>query len=152
MASVSNRVARGYDRRMSPAPVPDLFPEPRRALPESRSLLEAFGDARRSVPGHVTLVARGDLVTGAYLVEKALRVYYVFCRGREGIALLVEPGQSCILALNCMFSRLAYPAWVESEGDRSDDRPRRRLSAALSQRAGGAELPPSTCCRGVSSS
>ena len=116
MASMSNRVARGYDRRMSPAPVPDLFPSLAALSPESRALLEASA-TRVACAGGTPLVARGDLVTGAYLVEKgALRVYYVSAEGREGTLYWVEPGQSCILALNCMFSRLAYPAWVESEG------------------------------------
>ena len=63
-------------------------------------------------------MARGDVVAGAYLVEKgALRVYYVSAEGREGTLYWVEPGQSCVLALNCMFSGLAYPAWVQSEGE-----------------------------------
>ncbi len=34
----------------------------------------------------------------------------------EGTLYWVEPGQTCILALNSTFSRLAYPAWVESDG------------------------------------
>lgn len=64
------------------------------------------------------LVKRGDEVSSAYLVTKgALRVYYITTEGREGTLYWVEPGQSCILALNCMFSRLTYPAWVESEGE-----------------------------------
>jgi CRP/FNR family transcriptional regulator, anaerobic regulatory protein len=64
------------------------------------------------------LIQRGDPVAGAYLVERgALRVYYITAEGREGTLYWVEPGQSCILALNCAFSRLAYPAFVESEGE-----------------------------------
>jgi CRP/FNR family transcriptional regulator, anaerobic regulatory protein len=63
------------------------------------------------------IIARGDEVAGAYLVASGvLRVYFVDAEGREGTLYWVEKGQSCILALNCMFSRLAYPAWVESEG------------------------------------
>lgn len=116
MASVSKLAARRYDRSMTSAPTPDLFPTLAELSPESRALLET--SAKRVVcDGGTALVARGDLVTGAYLVERgALRVYYVSAEGREGTLYWVEPGQSCILALNCMFSRLAYPAWVESEG------------------------------------
>lgn len=70
----------------------------------------AFDDARQ-------VVACGDEVAGAYFVlAGALRVYFVNSEGREGTLYWVDVGQSCILALNCTFSRLAYPAWVESEG------------------------------------
>ena len=63
------------------------------------------------------VIACGDHVAGAYFVlEGALRVYFVNTEGREGTLYWVDQGQSCILALNCTFSRLAYPAWVESEG------------------------------------
>jgi CRP/FNR family transcriptional regulator len=71
---------------------------------------------------HVTLapyskvIERGDEVAGAYLVEAgALRIYYISADGREGTLYWVDPGQSCILALNSLFSRLAYPAWVETD-------------------------------------
>lgn len=116
MASVSNSAARRYDRRMT-NPTLDLFPSLGELTAQSRALLETSAK-RIACVGGTPLVARGDLVTGAYLVEKgALRVYYVSAEGREGTLYWVEPGQSCILALNCMFSRLAYPAWVESEGE-----------------------------------
>lgn len=107
----------GYHACMSHAPVPELFPSLADLSVESRNLLA--GSAKQVICADGTpLVSRGDLVTGAYLVEKgALRVYYVNAEGREGTLYWVEPGQSCILALSCMFSRLAYPAWVESEGD-----------------------------------
>ena len=63
------------------------------------------------------LIARGDEVAGAYFVMSgALRVYYVNAEGREGTLYWVDRGQPCILALNCAFLHLPYPAWVESEG------------------------------------
>lgn len=69
-------------------------------------------------PDATPLVVRGDRVNSVYLVLRgALRVYYVSAEGREGTLYWVEPGQSCILSLNCVFSRMAYPAWVESEGE-----------------------------------
>lgn len=84
---------------------------------ESRRLLDA-AVRRIACAGGTPLVARGDLVAGAYLVTAgALRVYYVSAEGREGTLYWVEPGESCILAMNCMFSSLAYPAFVESEGE-----------------------------------
>jgi CRP/FNR family transcriptional regulator len=107
---------KGYGRRMSGAPTPTLFPLLADLSPASRDLLAA-SVKRIACDGGVPLVARGDMVAGAYMVEKgALRVYYVSADGREGTLYWVEPGQSCVLALNCMFSGHAYPAWVESEG------------------------------------
>lgn len=117
MASVSIARRRSYDRPMTTGPTLERFPALADLSAESRTLLSA-AVRRIACPGGTPLVARGDLVAGAYLVERgALRVYYVSAEGREGTLYWVEPGQSCILALNCMFSRLAYPAWVESEGD-----------------------------------
>ncbi len=117
MATVSVLAPRRYDRSMSITPSADLFPSLAELSEESRRLM-AGSVKTIACAGGTPLVARGDLVTGAYLVEKgALRVYYVSAEGREGTLYWVEPGQSCILALNCMFSRLAYPAWVESEGE-----------------------------------
>ena len=89
-------------------------------------LLEELSPAGRSrllgAARHVTLqpntqvLQRGDEVAGAYLVERgALRVYYISAEGREGTLYWIDPGQSCILALNCLFARLTYPAWVESD-------------------------------------
>lgn len=101
---------------MSAAPTAKLFPLLAELAPASRDLLAASAK-RIACDGGVPLVARGDIVGGAYLVETgALRVYYISAEGREGTLYWVEPGQSCVLALNCMFSGLAYPAWVESEG------------------------------------
>jgi CRP/FNR family transcriptional regulator len=106
----------GYIRRMPAVSAPSLFPFIGAMAPANRSALEA---ALRPVSckAGTPLVARGDEVAGAYLVEEgALRVYYTSEDGREGTLYWVEPGQSCILALNCTFSRLVYPAWVESDG------------------------------------
>ncbi len=62
------------------------------------------------------VIARGDDVSGVYVVlDGALRIYYVNREGREGTLYWVDPGQSCILALNCLFAKIAYPAWVETD-------------------------------------
>ncbi len=106
----------GYIRWMPAAPAPSLFPFIAAMTPANRGTLES-SLRRISCEAHTHLVAQGDEVAGAYLVEEgALRVYYTSEDGREGTLYWVEPGQSCILALNCTFSRLAYPAWVESDG------------------------------------
>lgn len=117
MGAVLRGPGNGYDRRMPMPPTLALFPSLADLSAEGRRGFEA-SVKRLACSGGTPLVARGDLVTGAYLVEKgALRVYYVSADGREGTLYWVEPGQSCILALNALFSRLAYPAWVEAEGD-----------------------------------
>ena len=106
----------GYTRRMPEAPAPSLFSfvtamaPANRATLESRCAVSPARAARTSLRGATRLRAL-DLVE-----EGALRVYYTSEDGREGTLYWVEPGQSCILALNCTFSRLAYPAWVESDG------------------------------------
>jgi CRP/FNR family transcriptional regulator len=65
------------------------------------------------LPPYAKVIYRGDEVAGVYLVEAgALRIYYVSSEGREGTLYWVDPGQSCIIALNCLFVRLSYPAWV----------------------------------------
>ncbi len=62
------------------------------------------------------LIDRDDEVSGVYLVERgSLRVYYLTPEGREGTLYWVDPGDSCILAINCVFAKIRYPAWVESE-------------------------------------
>lgn len=69
-----------------------------------------------TLPPFAKVIERGDEVAAAYLVEAgALRIYYVSSEGREGTLYWVDPGQSCIIALNCLFARLPYPAWVETD-------------------------------------
>ncbi len=71
-----------------------------------------------SLPPRTQVIQRGDEVAGVYLVEAgALRIYYISAEGREGTLYWVDAGQSCVLALNCLFSRIAYPAWVETDQD-----------------------------------
>ena len=71
---------------------------------------------RQRVGPRTRLIERDDYVSGVYLVEQgALRVFYLTPEGREGTLYWVDPGQSCILGLNCIFGEVAYPAWVESD-------------------------------------
>ena len=59
------------------------------------------------------LIFKGDHVSGAYLVTAGnLRVYTIDQKGSETTLYAVAPGESCLLALNCVFSELRYPAWV----------------------------------------
>jgi CRP/FNR family transcriptional regulator len=69
-----------------------------------------------TLPRPRTLVHRGEVVSGAYLVlEGALRVYTIDARGRQATLYSVEAADSCIFALSCAFSGLRYPAWVDSD-------------------------------------
>lgn len=77
-----------------------------------RSLEEGL-DLRRFRPREL-IVRKGDRVAGVYLVEHGtLRVYELGPTGKEQTLYWVGPGESCILAVNCVFSGLEYPAWVE---------------------------------------
>lgn len=91
-----------------------------RQLPEaSRELLYSSAKVY-SVSPNTRLIARDDEVGGVYFVgEGAIRVYYVTDEGREGTLYWVDPGQTCILALNCVFASMKYPAWVESDNART---------------------------------
>jgi CRP/FNR family transcriptional regulator, anaerobic regulatory protein len=60
---------------------------------------------------------RGQPVSGAYfVVEGRLRVYCISPSGTEATLYFLDPGDTCVLALNSLFNDLLYPAWVESEG------------------------------------
>lgn len=62
---------------------------------------------------HADILRPGDEVGGVYFVSSGtIRVYYVGPDGREGTLYWIERGESCILALNCLFTELKYPAWA----------------------------------------
>ena len=68
-----------------------------------------------SVPARAGLLQPGDSVSGAYFVETgSIRVHYLDAEGHEGTLYRIEPGESCVLALNCLFSAMRYPAWAEA--------------------------------------
>jgi CRP/FNR family transcriptional regulator len=63
-----------------------------------------------------TIIDKGDSVSGAYVVVRGrLRVYSISPDGNEATLYFINPGELCILALNCIFNDLRYPAWVQSE-------------------------------------
>ena len=62
-----------------------------------------------------TVLARADAVGGAYFVVSGrLRVYTSSAAGREATLYEINPGETCVLALNCLFNDLRYPAWVDA--------------------------------------
>jgi CRP/FNR family transcriptional regulator, anaerobic regulatory protein len=68
-------------------------------------------------PSRLTSVLqKGQPVSGAYLVmEGRLRVFSIAPNGNEATLYFVDPGEACVLALNCLFNDLLYPAWVQAE-------------------------------------
>jgi CRP/FNR family transcriptional regulator len=70
----------------------------------------------QSAPRSAAILHRGHPVSGAYIVlEGRLRVFSVAPNGAEATLYFVDPGEACVLALNCLFNDLLYPAWVQAE-------------------------------------
>ena len=65
-----------------------------------------------------TVLEKGDSVSGAYFVlDGALRIFTLSPSGKQATLYRVEPGETCVLALNSLFNDMLYPAWVEADGD-----------------------------------
>lgn len=80
-----------------------------------RSLL-LNGAALADCGGNDVILRPGQSVSGAYLVlDGRLRVYTISPAGNEATLYTIDPGETCVLALNCLFNDLRYPAWVEAE-------------------------------------
>jgi len=61
------------------------------------------------------ILAKGQRVSGAYVVMSGeLRVFTLTPDGQEATLYIINPHETCILALNCIFNDLRYPAWVEA--------------------------------------
>jgi len=62
------------------------------------------------------VLQKGQPVSGAYLVLKGrLRVFTIAPNGTEATLYFLDPGDTCVLAINCLFNDLLYPAWVQAE-------------------------------------
>jgi len=80
----------------------------------SRQMLRR-GLRDRSFARLATVLSRADAVGGAYFVISGrLRVYSSSPGGREATLYEINPGETCVLALNCLFNDLRYPAWVDA--------------------------------------
>lgn len=65
-----------------------------------------------------TILHKGQPVSGAYIVVSGqLRVYSITADGTELTLYFLSPGETCVLALNCLFNDLRYPAWVQPVGE-----------------------------------
>jgi CRP/FNR family transcriptional regulator len=82
---------------------------------QGRSLLDK-GLSTHKFKSGLTIIDKGQDVSGAYFVlEGRLRVFTYTPQGREATLYQIEPGETCILALNSLFNRLLYPAWVQTD-------------------------------------
>lgn len=85
--------------------------------PAGRQLLED-GVQTVTFAKQAAVIHKGQRVSGAYLVTRGqLRVFTYTPQGTEATLYFIRPGETCVLALNCLFNDLRYPAWVESAAD-----------------------------------
>jgi CRP/FNR family transcriptional regulator len=76
----------------------------------------ARGLVRHDFQKGETLIEKGQQVSGAYFVVRGeLRVFTLSPGGKEATLYLIRPGETCVLALNSLFNKLLYPAWVQAE-------------------------------------
>ncbi|MEW6163541.1 MAG: Crp/Fnr family transcriptional regulator [Pseudomonadota bacterium] len=88
-----------------------------RLSPAGRKLLGngiVYADCKRGAP----VLHKGQKISGAYLVTQGrLRVHALAPDGTEATLYFIEPGETCVFALNSLFNDLRYPAWVQAEAD-----------------------------------
>lgn len=90
------------------APFAQLAPDGQRLLAQGLIHKQARRDE--------AIVHKGQPVSGAYIVlDGRLRVFSIAPNGTEATLYLLEPGETCVLALNCLFNDHLYPAWVQAE-------------------------------------
>jgi len=64
------------------------------------------------------ILHKGQRISGAYFVIRGrLRVYSLAPNGVEATLYFIDPGETCVFALNSLFNDLLYPAWVQAESD-----------------------------------
>jgi CRP/FNR family transcriptional regulator len=89
--------------------------------PVGRRLLDA-GVIKKSFRRPTSVIHKGQAVSGAYLVTQGrLRVFTYTPQGSEATLYFLRPGETCVLALNCLFNDLRYPAWVETDDNTDVD-------------------------------
>jgi CRP/FNR family transcriptional regulator, anaerobic regulatory protein len=108
-------VGRGWSS-MQPLGELALF-EPFDRLSTGARTLLAQGAIRKNALDGASIMHKGQPASGAYVVLSGrLRVYTITPSGTEATLYRVEPGETCVLAINCLFNDLLYPAWVQAEG------------------------------------
>lgn len=82
--------------------------------PAGRSRL-ASGTVSRHCASATPLLHKGQRTSGAYFVLTGrLRVYTLAPNGGEATLYFIDPGETCVFALNSLFNDLLYPAWVQA--------------------------------------
>ena len=90
--------------------------EPFSRMSRAGKALLAQGALRKNLPGPASVLHKGQPVSGAYVaLEGRLRVFTIAPNGTEATLYFVDPGETCVLAINCLFNELLYPAWVQTE-------------------------------------
>jgi len=90
--------------------------EPFSKLSNQGKILLAQGAIRKECAKSCIALIKGQAVSGAYVVLSGrLRVFTHTPGGTEATLYFIDPGETCVLALNCLFSDLLYPAWVQAE-------------------------------------
>lgn len=88
------------------------FPSLERISADSRSLIERTRESFEYAPRR-TVIHCGEVIGGTYFITHGhFRAFIQNADGRERTLYHVHPGQTCILAVNCTFSGVVYPAWV----------------------------------------
>lgn len=101
----------GGPRHVEPT---DLFPD---LSPAAREMLAA-DLARRTFAKGDQVIGKGDRISGAYFVlEGRLRVFTLTPTGKEATLYVIDPGETCVVAINSLFNNLLYPAWVQAEAE-----------------------------------
>lgn len=90
--------------------------EPFSSLGHDGKALLSQGQTHRFPRAAEAIVHKGQPVSGAYVVlDGKLRVFTMSPTGVEATLYTLAPGETCVLALNCVFNDLLYPAWVQAE-------------------------------------
>ena len=93
----------------------DRFEPFRRVSADGQALL-AQGLVRRHFGAAAAILHKGQPVSGAYVVLGGrLRVFTIAPNGIEATLYFIDPGETCVLAINSLFNDLLYPAWVQAE-------------------------------------
>jgi CRP/FNR family transcriptional regulator len=86
---------------------------------DARALL-AHGALEKRFGHRAAVLHKGQPVSGAYFVLSGrLRVFTITPTGTEATLYFVNPGETCVVALNCLFGDVLYPSWVQAEAPTS---------------------------------
>ena len=90
--------------------------EPFRNLSAAGKDLLSQGIVTKSCAPASMVLQKGQHISGAYFVlHGRLRVFSLAPSGTEATLYFIDPGETCVFALNSFFNDLLYPAWVQAE-------------------------------------